>query len=134
MPCGTHSWVYVVKTRVSADRIGYYVGVWGGFTLETRKKQHFSGRGSRFTKKYKPISFIEIGCFLNGVAGKLENKLTEYYLAKGFRFARGGNYLNMKTNCHQLSQLSWWLPHSLIPLLHAGRLGVPDPEAYELTA
>ena len=128
MPCNTHSWVYVIKTRVPDNKIGYYVGVWGGYTLETRIQQHFSGNGSRFTKKYKPIAFIKVGYFRNGFACRLENKLTVRYLKKvGFRWARGGNYLNMRPNCHQLPQLRWWLPHELLQDLEDGKLGVPDP-------
>ena len=123
----TKSWVYVVKCKISENKMGYYVGIWGGETIGARKHQHFKGLGSRFTQKYTPIAFMKVGKFEYHEAARLENRLTEYYMRKvGFRHCRGGNYLNMKTNCHQLSQLSWWLPKALVPLLKLGRLGVPD--------
>ena len=123
-----NSWVYVVKCDVGSGKIGYYVGIWGGERCEARMYQHFNGVGSRFTKKYRPISFMKIGYFKNEVAVRLENILTAFYLKKvGFRHCRGGNHLNMKKNCHQLTQLIWWLPFSLRPDLISGRLGTPDP-------
>ena len=120
------SYVYVIKCDCEGE-IGYYVGTWGGHRLETRIYQHFSGNGSRFTRKHKPVAFIKVGRFPNGTARRYEDRLTEYYLEKvGFRRARGGNYLNMKQNCYEIAQLRWWLPSRLHPLLEAGRLGEPD--------
>jgi predicted GIY-YIG superfamily endonuclease len=122
-----YSWVYIVKCDVGKGKIGYYVGIWSSEHCETRMRQHFNGDGSRFTIKYRPISFTKVGYFKNGIALRMENLLTAYYLKKvGFRFARGGNHLNMKKNCHELTQLMWWLPYSLRQDLLSGRLGVPD--------
>jgi predicted GIY-YIG superfamily endonuclease len=121
------SWVYVVKCDCG-DRFGYYVGVWTGETCGSRKHQHFQGLGSKFTRKYNPISFLTVGRFPSNIASRLENRLTEYYMKKvGFRYCRGGNHLNMKKNCHQLTQLMWWAPSSLRPLILTGDLGEVDP-------
>ena len=122
------AFVYVVKCRVSRDKIGYYVGTWCGRDVKTRWSQHKALKGSKFTRKYPPISFMLVGRFASSVANRLENKLTTYYIKKvGFRYARGGNHLNMRENCHQLAELRWWLPGSLQPLLEKGLLGEPDP-------
>ena len=108
--------------------MGYYVGTWGGSDVKTRWDQHRSGRGSRFTVKYEPISFVCVGHFDSAHANRLENMLTAYYIKKsGFRNARGGNHLNMRANCHQLSELRWWLPGCLQKHLERGLLGSPDP-------
>ena len=125
--------VYVVKCCVSPTILGYYIGTWGGDNVNFRLSEHFRGRGSNFTKKYPPISSICVGRFEKGVASRLENLLTAYYMKKvGFRYCRGGNHLNMRPNCHQISQLKWWVPGGLLPLLYSGALGTPDlaPEIF----
>jgi predicted GIY-YIG superfamily endonuclease len=123
------AFVYVVKCRISPGKFGYYVGTWRGPTVETRWSQHRRRNGSRFTVKYEPISFVKVGQFPSAEALRLEDKLTAYFIKKvGFRFARGGNHLNMRANCHQLSELRWWLPGRLLPFLERGQLGVPDPQ------
>ena len=125
----SESYIYVVKCRVSPKKMGYYVGQWCGNDVNYRWQQHRNGTGSNFTKKYKPITFTKVGRFKLGVANRMENLLTKYYLSKvGFRFCRGGNHLNMRPNCHQLSQLKWWLPFSLRAALVAGHLGQPDAD------
>ena len=122
------SWVYVVECKCDKNQLGYYVGIWSADTCSRRKYQHFTGRGSNFTKKYTPISFKIVGRFPTSLAARLENRLTEYYMKKvGFRYCRGGNHLNMKPNCHQLTQLMWWAPSRLRPLILAGKLGEVDP-------
>ena len=66
--------------------------------VDRRMDQHFSGNGSKVTKKFKPIS----GEVLDEVPGffsdELEHKYTEEYIEKhGYQNVRGGYYTNSKT-------------------------------------
>ena len=121
-------YVYVLKCRTPSGKLGYYVGTWGGDSVHTRWKQHLIGIGSKFCKLNDPISYISVGRFSKSNAFRMENILTAYYMKKvGFRNCRGGNHLNMKPNCYQLSQLLWWIPGCLHKELLRGDLGKPDP-------
>jgi predicted GIY-YIG superfamily endonuclease len=125
------TYVYVVKCRCNNSQIGYYIGTSSKNDVKVRWAEHARGKGSRFTQKFEPINFTCVGRFERKYAMKLENILTIYYMRKvGFRFCRGGDYLNMRFDCYQISQLKWWLPSALIPALKTGSLGHPDPDLY----
>jgi hypothetical protein len=66
--------------------------------IDRRMNQHFSGNGSKVTKKFKPIS----GEVLDEVPGlfsnEIEHEYTEQYIEEyGYENVRGGYYTNSKT-------------------------------------
>jgi predicted GIY-YIG superfamily endonuclease len=126
--------VYVVTCNCGNNQIGYYIGTYGGFNVETRWHEHKTRRGSRFTMKYEPISFKRVGRFPKKTAYFYENQLTVYYMRKcGFRYVRGGDHLWMKHGCHLYNNLTFWVPKVLRPALKAGKLGLwDDLEEYPL--
>ena len=122
--------LYVYIITCDGGNLGhcYYVGTWGGDCSKTRFLQHKNKLGSKFTQKYPPISFEVVGVFPTSVGMRVENETTVRLIRQyGFRRVRGGNMLNMKADCYQLSSLQWWLPHELQKELLAGVLGDPDP-------
>ena len=66
--------------------------------IDRRTDQHFSGNGSKVTKKFKPIDckvIDEVPGFLSDFA---EQEYTEDYIDKyGYNNVRGGKYVNSKT-------------------------------------
>ena len=95
----------------------------------TRFQEHCNGRGARFTQKYKPISFKILKtmyCTKHQLFVE-EHKITLDYISRyGFRRVRGGNFVNMRHDCHTMTKLKWLL-HPLKTKLLMGRLGCPDP-------
>ena len=121
--------VFVYRVKCDGGPLGdcYYVGTWGGNDPITRFEQHKSGAGSRFTRKYKPISYEVVGHYPRGEALRVENDETVRLMKiHGFRRVRGGNMLNMTPNCHTLRSLLWWVDFRLQTDLLAGLLGTPD--------
>ena len=96
---------------------------------ETRIREHFSGNGSKFTRKYHPVSW-EI---IRNDPGdgrdlrlKREHQITLDYVKEfGFRRVRGGDFVNMRPTCHTLKELLWFL-NPLKKELLAGKLGQWD--------
>ncbi|MFW6225801.1 MAG: CHC2 zinc finger domain-containing protein [bacterium] len=77
--------VYVLKLE---DR-KYYIGYTEN--LPQRMESHFSGRGSKWTKEYKPLEIVKV---YKGVNRKFETELTELYMKKyGYRIIRGGDHV-----------------------------------------
>jgi hypothetical protein len=80
--------IYILRL----EKNKYYVGTSGN--LVKRLKDHFSGRGSAWTKKYKPLEVVDI----------IENRdmFTEDNTTKTFMFrygiddVRGGSYCRVK--------------------------------------
>ena len=59
-----------------------------------RYKQHLSGNGSTWTKKYKPVSLVKV---ISNVSHFEEDKITKEYMSKyGIENVRGGAYVNEK--------------------------------------
>ena len=124
-----NSHVYVYVIRCDGGELGncFYIGTWGGDHPKTRFLHHKSGHGSAFCRRYPPIDYTIYAKVLNENAPSVENEVTISYIRKyGFRRVRGGNMLNMKPNCYQISSLRWWLDAKLQLALEAGHLGVPD--------
>ena len=119
--------VYIVTCDGGTLGHCFYIGTWGGYNPKTRFLHHKSGHGSKFCNKYKPISFEVHGRYPSEKAMRLENTLTCDYIRKyGFRRVRGGNMLNMKPDCYQITALRWWLDGRLQTALECGLLGTPD--------
>ena len=77
--------VYVLKLEDNC----FYIGFTNYMTL--RMEQHFSGNGSVWTKKHKPIS---IECEFKDKTLNYENYLTEEAIKKyGYDYVRGGDHM-----------------------------------------
>jgi len=76
--------IYILKLENNK----YYVG--RSNNAELRIKKHFSGNGSAWTNKYKPIKPIKI---INDCDNYDEDKITKQYMSKyGIDNVRGGSY------------------------------------------
>jgi len=66
--------------------------------IDRRMEQHFSGNGSKVTKKFKPIEGKIIDTCPGYFSDKLEQKHTDKYIKKhGYNNVRGGKYTNSHT-------------------------------------
>jgi hypothetical protein len=65
----------------------YYVGYSGD--IHRRLYEHFNGRGSIWTKRYKPLRLVEM---LPGGKGVEKEKTLEYMRNFGWQHVRGGPY------------------------------------------
>jgi len=85
-PFGTE-YVYVWELEDAK----YYVGY--SENLSSRLEQHTSGDGAVWTKKYKPISIVEI---VRGNKDVEKSKTLEYMKLKGFENVRGAGYTKIE--------------------------------------
>ena len=69
----------------------YYVGY--SENLSSRLEQHTTGDGANWTKKYRPISIIEI---VRGNKDVEKAKTFEYMKLKGFENVRGAGYCKLE--------------------------------------
>jgi hypothetical protein len=66
--------------------------------IDRRMEQHFSGNGSKVTKKFNPIEGQIIDTCHGYFSDKLEQKHTDNYIKQhGYNNVRGGKYTNSKT-------------------------------------
>ena len=73
-----------------------YVGKTANF--DRRCYQHFSGNGSKVTKKFKPKTIKEKEVVPGYFGNEIEQEYTEKYIEKyGYENVRGGCYTNSKT-------------------------------------
>lgn len=91
--------VYILKCEDEC----FYVGITSNLNL--RLAQHFSGNGSQWTKRHKPIEIIKV------VVGNLETEnqiALEYINQYGYDRVRGGKYLKDKSTkiCYWLKQIT----------------------------
>lgn len=76
----------------------YYIGK--SSNPDKRIDQHFQGKGSAWTKKYKPIEVIEI---IKNCDQWDEDKYTKIYMSKmGINNVRGGTYSQIKLSSFQI--------------------------------
>jgi predicted GIY-YIG superfamily endonuclease len=76
--------VYVLKLEGGRRYVGKSANI------PRRLEQHFSGNGSVWTKKYKPVSVEKV---LTNVSDSYENKITKEMMSKhGVDKVRGGSY------------------------------------------
>ena len=72
-----------------------YIGKTTNF--DRRMDQHFSGNGSKVTKKFKPIDGKTIDEVPGFLSDEIEHEYTEEYIKKyGYDKVRGGYYTNSK--------------------------------------
>jgi len=84
----TKNYIYVLK--LIDDR--YYVGRTGN--ILRRVKQHFSGYGAKYTKKYKPLKVIEV---VEEITNDDERKTTFKYVEKyGWEKVRGSYWCSLE--------------------------------------
>lgn len=82
------SYIYVLRLEEGK----YYVGKTSN--LENRFETHLQGKGSRWTKRYKPIEMIEN---YESFSAFDEDKTTKEYMASyGIDNVRGGSYVTKK--------------------------------------
>jgi hypothetical protein len=73
--------------------------------VDRRMNQHFSGNGSKVTKKFKPISGEIIDVVHGFFSDEVEHEYTEEYIEKhGYNNVRGGYYTNSKTLKYEKKQ------------------------------
>ena len=73
-----------------------YIGKTEDF--ERRMHQHFSGKGSQVTKKFKPVHGKIIDTVPGFFANEVEQEYTKAYVDKyGYNCVRGGKWTNSKT-------------------------------------
>ena len=73
-----------------------YIGKSGN--IDRRMEQHFTGNGSKVTKKFKPIDGKVIDEVPGYFSDNVEQSYTEKYIKKyGYNNVRGGKYTNSKT-------------------------------------
>jgi predicted GIY-YIG superfamily endonuclease len=94
-----------VKENINQPKSIYKIECEGGKiyigetkNLDKRMDQHFSGKGAKVTKKFKPIEGKELAVVPGYLAKKVEQEYTEKYIDKyGYNNVRGGKYVNSKT-------------------------------------
>ena len=73
--------------------------------VDRRMNQHFSGNGSKVTKKFKPISGEVIDVVHGYFSDAVEHEYTEEHIEKhGYNNVRGGYYTNSKTLKYEKKQ------------------------------
>ena len=85
--------VYILNLKNSKKYIGYTTN------YKKRMKQHFSGKGSMVTRKYKPVNVEKIiPCYNKEYGLSVEKNLTQRYRnIYGKNMVRGGPWTNSKT-------------------------------------
>ncbi|NBO72687.1 MAG: hypothetical protein EBU66_13100 [Bacteroidetes bacterium] len=90
--------IYVLKLQGG----NYYVGK--SDDVIGRFKEHMNGKGSAWTRKYKPISIVQSK---DGVSAFEEDKMTKEYMSKyGVDKVRGGSYVTEVLSDSQLDTLN----------------------------
>jgi predicted GIY-YIG superfamily endonuclease len=89
--------LYVLKLEGG----NYYVGKTEN--LDSRIAQHMDGRGSAWTRKYKPISVIEK--IINASHFDEDSKTEEYMSKYGIDKVRGGSYMETNLSDEQKAHL-----------------------------
>lgn len=89
--------IYVLKLTSGK----YYVGK--SFNIDKRYEEHLSGKGSTWTKLYKPTSIVEVR---KSTSGFDEDKVTKEYMAKyGIKNVRGASYVSKELDDLQVYTL-----------------------------
>lgn len=119
------STVYVLKLQGG----NYYVGKTSD--VQNRFKQHVSGNGSAWTRKYKPISILKT---VLGVSAFEEDKVTKEFMARyGIDKVRGGTYIQINLDDSQRDALQKELWGAKNLCMQCGRSGHFISECYAKT-
>ena len=85
---------YIYKLNLENEK--KYIGK--TTNINQRMNQHFTGKGSKVTKKYVPIDGEIIDKCHGYFSNNIEQKHTNKYIKKhGYNNVRGGKYVNSKT-------------------------------------
>ena len=107
--------VYVLKLQGG----NYYVGKTSD--VQSRFKEHVSGNGSAWTRKYKPISILKS---VHGVSAFEEDKVTKEFMSRyGIDKVRGGTYVQIDLDDSQRDALQKELWGAKNLCLQCGRSG-----------
>jgi len=94
----TNTNIYVL--RLEGGR--YYIGK--SDNVMNRYKQHINGKGSSWTRKYKPISLEKN---IENVSSFEEDKITKEYMSKyGIDKVRGGSYVEVELSEFQIEAIN----------------------------
>ena len=97
----------------------YYIGITKN--IVKRFQEHLSGRGADYTKKYKPISIIELQ---DKTEDFQENTVVKIYMLKyGINNVRGGSYSQLQFDDALFDILTKELNHENNTCLYCGKSG-----------
>lgn len=83
------TYIYKISLEDGKKYIGKTVNI------ERRMRQHFTGNGSKVTKKFKPIKYKLLDNCPGFLADEIEQIYTNSYIVKyGYNNVRGGTYTN----------------------------------------
>jgi predicted GIY-YIG superfamily endonuclease len=97
----------------------YYVGKTNN--INVRFKQHFTGRGAYWTKKYKPVRILETSEMKSSFDE--DNKVKEYMKLHGVNNVRGGSYCKIKLDLEQVNLIEREIRSSNDECLKCGKKG-----------
>lgn len=101
------STIYILKLKNNK----YYVGRTDN--VDKRYEQHLNGKGSEWTKKYKPIKILKI---IEDCSAFNEDKYVKMFMSKyGIDNVRGGSYIsfNINDNVKKLLQKEIWMANDV---------------------
>lgn len=101
------STIYILKLKNNK----YYVGRTDN--IDKRYEKHLNGKGSKWTKKYKPIKILKI---IKDCSSFNEDKYVKMYMSKyGIDNVRGGSYMSFKLNDNvkKLLQKEIWMANDV---------------------
>tara|TARA_Y100000817_G_scaffold97925_1_gene76344 strand:- start:6372 stop:7004 length:633 start_codon:yes stop_codon:yes gene_type:complete len=86
--------MYIYKLNLEEGKV--YIGKTNN--IKRRIEEHFSGKGSQVTKKFKPINYEILDVCDGYFSNKEEQKYTNEYIKRlGYENVRGGKYTNSRT-------------------------------------
>jgi len=111
----TNITIYILKLKEGR----YYIGK--SYNPMIRYQEHLNGKGSAWTRKYKPISIDKI---IDNVSHFDEDKYTKEYMAKyGIDNVRGGTYVEIELDVSQIETLNREIWSAQNKCTRCGRVG-----------
>lgn len=104
---------------IALERGKYYVGK--SNNLARRQKEHLNGTACAWTKKYKPVSVVQI---ISNASPFDEDKYTKEYMSKyGISNVRGGSYAQVKLDSAQIDSLNREIKGATDACHRCGKIG-----------
>ena len=104
---------------IALERGKYYVGK--SNNLARRQKEHLNGSACAWTKKYKPVSVVQI---ISNASPFDEDKYTKEYMSKyGISNVRGGSYAQVKLDSAQIDSLNREIKGATDACHRCGKIG-----------
>ena len=117
--------IYII--RLEGGR--YYIGK--SDNVMNRYKQHLNGKGSSWTRKYKPISLEKT---IENVSSFEEDKITKEYMSKyGIDKVRGGSYVEVELSEFQIEAIKMEIWGAKDLCSQCGRTGHWKKDCYAKT-